>query len=367
MADQSRLSWALLVSLLLHILLASLMPFLRRANLEIPKPPAFLDVDVLPPPQAVPKAPPVAAPQPAPEKPQAAPQPALPVPKNQIVAMPEQGEEKAPENTRLLSDRDNTVKEETIKRGEPAAGDPDAKPKPPAPRVADAKPEAAPRKEAPAPHKVDAERAAPRDVPRALPKLDQLLPSTGDLIREGAMQPEEPAAKPAPEQHAAVQRDDLLRYGDPWKGGSLRGGSMDYLPDVREGDITMLNTKAEQFAPFVRRVAVRVFQGFWIALRRSVDHRLAQPVQEYAVVEAVMDKKGQLLSLTLKERSGSVSVATDLNLQNAVREGFFDRNPPSGAEAADGKIHFLFQAQVQLYVDPRMGPVGGAHMVAGLL
>ena len=143
---------------------------------------------------------------------------------------------------------------------------------------------------------------------------------------------------------------------------------MDFLPAVREGDITMLNNKAEQFAPFVRRVAMRVFENFWMTLRRSVGTGFAESVQEYAVIEAVMDKEGRLVSISLKDRSGSISVATDRNLQNACREGFFDRAPPSGAEANDGKIHFIFQAQVQLFVDPRSGgPTGGVLMSVGLL
>ena len=90
-----------------------------------------------------------------------------------------------------------------------------------------------------------------------------------------------------------MQRNDLLRHGDPWRSGSTRGGSLDFLPSVREGDITMLNTKAEQFAPFVRRVAVRVFENFRILLRRSIDARSAESVEEFATIEAIMDKQGQ--------------------------------------------------------------------------
>ena len=59
----------------------------------------------------------------------------------------------------------------------------------------------------------------------------------------------------------------------------------------------MLNTKAEQFAPFVRRVAMRVFENFCMLLRRSIDARSAESVEEYAIIEAVMDKQGRLLSI----------------------------------------------------------------------
>jgi hypothetical protein len=144
---------------------------------------------------------------------------------------------------------------------------------------------------------------------------------------------------------------------------------------VREGDITLLNPKAGQFTPFVRRVALRVFENFWMTLRRSVRNRFAESVQEYAVsvqeyavVEAVMDRQGRLLTVNLKDRSRTIVLATDRILENACREGFFDPDPPSGAETNDGNIHFTFQVHVQLAVDPRSGGLtGGASMSAGLL
>jgi hypothetical protein len=378
-AQESRLTWALALSLLLHLLLLTLLPFVRRAQLAVPPPPALLDIDVLPMPPPKPAPPPAAvAPAPAapaPAQPAQPPPPQIPVPKNQIVSPPDAGEEKVPDNAHLLSDRNNSVKQETIKRGEPQPGDPDARPKAPE-KIAKAErpqppppPQARPQPRMQPPPRVVAE-AAPRPKPAALPKLDQLLPTAGDLMRAGVAGADKPAAAPAPaaQQEASVKRDDLLSHGDPWRSASLRPGSMDFLPAVREGDITMLNTKAEQFAPFVRRVAMRVFENFWMTLRRSVNGRFAESVKEYAVVEAVMDRSGKLMNVTLKDRSGTVSVATDRNLQNACREGFFDRNPPSGAEANDGNIHFIFQAQVQLFVDPRSGgAAGGALMSAGLL
>jgi hypothetical protein len=53
------------------------------------------------------------------------------IPERQIVSPPDAGEEKEPEKTHLLSDRNNTVKEEMVHKAEPAAGDPDAKAAPP--------------------------------------------------------------------------------------------------------------------------------------------------------------------------------------------------------------------------------------------
>ena len=343
MTDQSRLTWALVLSVLLHGLLLSLLPLMRRARLEIPTPP-LVDVDLVQLPKAVaPKAAPGPA-VPAPAAP-AVPVPPPPVPKQQIVSPPDEGEEKAPPNPRLLSDRDNTVKEEMVHRGEPARGNPEAQ-RPPAPEKA-----TAPERPQPA-RKAAPERSGSNTKAAALPKLDQLLPQPGDLVSSGmAAEASEPAAAaPVPQQQAANQRTDLLRHGDPWNGSSLRGGTRDYLPAVREGDVTMLNTKAEQFAPFVRRVAIRVFENVVISLRRSYADGKAS--EEYATVEAVMDKQGNLVTINTKDRSVSAALATDRNLQTAVRQGFFDRNPPPGAESNDGNIHFVFDTRVVLVVSP---------------
>jgi hypothetical protein len=375
MADQSRLTWALILSVLLHGLLLTLLPVIRRAHIEIPSPPPLLDVDVVPLPKSVP---PLAAKVPAPAAQQqtapAQPPPPVLMPERQLVSPPDAGEEKEPEKTRFLSDRNNSVKEESVHRAEPAAGDPDAKPAPPEEAKA-AKPEPAPPA-APKPAAVPKPPAVSRPQPAgesshtrvaSLPKLDQLLPPAGDLIREGLVQPQEAPPAAAPQQQAAVSRNDLLRHGDPWKSGG-RGGSLDFLPSVREGDITMLNTKAEQFAPFVRRVAVRVFENFRILLRRSIDGRSAESVEEYATIEAIMDKQGRLLSIQARDRSTNAALATDRNLQAATREGFFDRNPPAGAESSDGNIHFLFDARVGLMTDPGRGVIGyRALFQAGLL
>ena len=85
-------------------------------------------------------------------------------------------------------------------------------------------------------------------------------------------------------------------------------------------------------------------------------------------MEAVMSRSGDLLSVQTKDRSATSSFGTDRNLQHAVQEGMFDRNPPSGAEASDGKIHFLFNARVMVMAGPDGRPVGyQAIFSAGLL
>jgi hypothetical protein len=356
MTDQSRLTWALIVSVLLHGMLLSLLPLIRRAQLTIPQLPPTIDVDLASLPKVLPKAvPPPAAPVPA-----APAAPAIPIPKQQIVSPSDEGEEKEPANTRLLSDRNNTVKEEMVHRGEPAAGNPETKQQPAeTKRKVEVK---RPRQEA----KPDvaggsaAEPSGARSQIAALPKLDQLLPSSEEMIREGVVRPDESgSAKPAPEQQASVERKDLLRHGDPWGTGGLHGGTMDFLPTVHEGDITLLNTKADLFAPFVRRVAARVFEHLQIALRQAAQRASGGSGREYAQVEAVMSKSGQLMSTRLVERGSNTTLAADRELLSVTKPDiFFDSNPPSGAEAADGNIHFILLIDLMVQADPRSARPG---------
>jgi hypothetical protein len=362
-ADDSRLTWALILSVLLHGLILTLLPLAKQARLSLPQPPRMIDVDLAAIPKVVvPKAPPASQAPPAPGQ-AVPPPPAIPVPKQQIVSPPDKGEEKEPANARFLSDRNNVVKEERVHRGDPAAGDPEGKGTATKKEQAEAAKPSAPETKAEARklredsgRKPSAGLARSETQMAALPKLDQLLPPTGELVREGALaHEEEPAAAPAPQQQAKVERNDLLRHGDPWRTNGL-GGTRDFLPAVRDGDVTMLNTKADQFAPFVRRVAVRVFQNFVMLVRRSRDSG-RDSTEEFATVEAVMDKTGRVVSIETRRRSGSVAFATDRNLQTACREGFFDRNPPSGAEATDGNIHFVFDARITVVQD------GAGHRV----
>ena len=151
---------------------------------------------------------------------------------------------------------------------------------------------------------------------------------------------------------------------------AVRPGINDFLPGVREGDITLLNTKAERFAPFVRRVAGRIFQHLDIRLRQSINQSGLRNGEEYAVVEAIMSKQGRLVSAKVVERQSTSMLNADRILLSVTEpETFFDANPPPGAEANDGNIHFilLVQLAVQTVQDPRSGRVGaGYHGIAGV-
>jgi hypothetical protein len=311
------------------------------------------------PPQVASKPPEAAKPieEPPPEAPP--PQPPerkLPLPEQQIVSPPDAGKNEAPPDTRLLSDRDNRVDQQKVKRGNPAPGESApgeqvAKPAPPKAKPSDRRGGGGRR-----------ERVAPPQV-ASLPGLERLMPDALRLAKEGyGDQADAPG-----ERVAQADRMRRLKTGGAdgiWiPAGPI--GTMDFLPDVQEGNITLLNTKAEVFAPFVRRVAIRVFQNFLISLKRDM-FASGLATTENVEAEVIMDARGEMVGFVINQRSTRIALASDRRLQQACNDGFFDRNPPPGARAKDGKIHFVFQTAVELSPSPR-GSSYYVFLAAGLL
>ncbi len=297
--------------------------------------------------------------------------------------------DQAPKGPAFLSDRDNTVDRQTLARGVPNPGEP---PPPQAPTAASepgvtapAIPPAAPKnqaatelkpetpeapaaakpapKEAPAPPAkrealkpagVLARRAEAAPPAAPLPGLDRLLPPSARVL--GA-RPSQAQTETAARQAKAVDpRRDLLGAPPPARAGLLAGlrGNFDDLPDVAAGSITMLNTKADRFAPFVRRIGTRVFENLLIHQRRDLGAPEVLSARELVTVRAILDDAGRLKSLEVTDRSGSA--AMDQTLMDALREGAFDHNPPREAANPQGDFEFIFQAQIAADVVP--GPRG---------
>jgi hypothetical protein len=396
MSDRSRLSTALLLSMLVHaVLLLTLNQSPLRAR-DVPDPGEMFNVDLveLPPPRPAP-----ARPVEPPKQVAAAEPPRVAQPESRIVPMPEAGSDMPSDDARFLSDRDNIVEQETVRRGlspdkagqdkpgqseEPDPDDPAldkelAPPlpppvaEPPAAKPPAPKPAAAPGKKAPPPPPAVAERPPPlrpadsvakRAVapgvgapaasgPRDL-SLSDLLPRPGDVAiadrgeEGGATAPEtEPGA-----QQAEERRDLMPRRRVQFSSGS---GIATLLPSVRDGDVTLLNTKAHQFAPFVRRVAVRIFQHLQIALLEAARRGAAGVGREVAVVRATMATDGRFLRSELRESHSETRLSVPRLLYGLIGpKTFFDQNPPAGAVSADGDIHF------DLTVDLRVWSDGGA-------
>jgi hypothetical protein len=159
---------------------------------------------------------------------------------------------------------------------------------------------------------------------------------------------------------AALSRPEL--WADPGQ-----RGTPDYLPDVKQGNFTLLNTKADRFAPFVRRVGMRVFQTFSMEFKQRIYAGSVPQGRDDVEIEAVMTADGRRLEVYLKQRSGNLS--SDRVLLGTLNDAiFFDQNPPAKAIADDGRIHFVFALNASVWYgrddSGRMQP--GAHWIMGV-
>ncbi len=364
---------ALLLSILVHALFALfvIVTSLRTAgsasspfSVELLEPEeAPKRYAAVPPPQN-----PATAPQP--------PEPAVERPQNQIVAPPDSPEEKS-EQARLFSDRDSKALEEMVKRGEPAppAKPPDAvakeeKKKAPGPDRAEHKARGAAEGEK---RGADAQLAArdkarPSERAAPLPGLSDLFVKPSELAKDSALR-KGSSGDAADAEDASGRTSAAIRRPELWADPGQRG-TPDYLPDVRQGNFTLLNTKADRFAPFVRRVGLRVFQTFSMDFKQMIFAGQVPQGRENIEVEAIMSRDGKRIEVFLKGRNGNLS--TDRVLLGTLRDQiFFDDNPPPNAVAEDGRIHFVFALDARVWYahDDRGTVQPGAQWIfgAGLL
>lgn len=377
----------LFFSILLHLLLFWFFPLFERQQLAPPQE-QLAEVELLPPPAPA-KPPQVEAkvqPPPTPkEKPEVEEkkeeeksQPKQPerLPE-QIVNPPDNANDQVPEKTRLLSDRNSATKEQTVAVGNPLPSPPpkekvQAKEKPETPKpptqLALKTPEAKPTPKPPI------EKALEKAVEKPLERPTEAV--TKDSQQQKNLTPGKPNA-PAREPELFARPDDLLTQGwlsdagrqreeekkaerQPPQGRdlialapppaenllSLPGpiGTPDFLPDIRQGNLTFLNTKAHRFAPFVRRVAMRVFQHLIIYQRKQLKIDDVVAAREMVTVQAKLDTQGNLKKLLIQTRSGSYAV--DSSLLEACKQGAWDENPPAEALAEDGFINFIFRSDI---------------------
>ncbi len=246
--------------------------------------------------------------------------------KSQIVTPPDQAlEEKPLDTSPLVSDRDFKVERESIKRGDAPNAGPDTRP------------HSKPQRESPPKSVGKTQEQTPPPVLKQL-TLDE------DTLREKF------AEKPQPTDKAPNSKTtDIASYQafsrPSGSGASVFGtdGSSDYLPYLPDGDLTLLNAKAEKFAVFVRRVALQVFSN----LRQSGWDQLTasniRSIVNYATITAVLSPQGKLLKVTIEDGSGSPLF--DSVVEQSVRKGAVDPNPPAPAVAPDGNIHFIFKSR----------------------
>jgi len=377
----------LFFSILLHLLLFIFFPLLERHSVSAPQE-QLAEIELLPPPPPTPapqveakvQPPPVEKEQSTPEekkeeeKPQ---QKREPLPE-QIVNPPDNTNDQVPEKTRLLSDRNSATKEQTVAVGTPVPSPPQKekaqkpvkekveKPettKPPtqlAMKTPEAKPtpkpaiEKAIEKPSESTEQVEQQRKnLVPGTPNAPAKTPQLFARPDDLLTQGwlsdaGQEKEEQSAKRQPPQGrdlialAPPPAESLLNLPGPI-------GTPDFLPDIQRGNLTLLNTKAHRFAPFVRRVAMRVFQHLIIHQRKQLNLDDVVAARDVVTVQAKLDTHGNLKKLLIQTRSGSHAV--DDALLKACTQGAWDENPPPEALAEDGYINFMFRSDITAQYD----------------
>jgi TonB family protein len=353
----------LLGSVLLHIVFLALL-FIHKPN--FPTTPPLIEVTIEPP--SVIKGPPQTAPS------------------KQIVSPSEAPNIPPKENTERISERDSAAEVEKIKRGD-GGGAPGPR-SPPAPPVKEpVKENQTPKQPAPLrkqePEQKSKSRAQTEEEPKESQARDKAEEKTAqdktpskpqhltnlrldsstleEKFGKGApndTSSKSPAAARAGSKSAAQQLSQYQAFSRPPGSGAAfvgSGGLSDYLPNLPDGDITLLNAKANQYAGFVRRVAIQVFTELrsrgWDDLTASEVRRIS----DFTTVEAVLSRSGKLLSVNVQRGSGSQPF--DGVLLEAAQAGARDPNPPPGAVADDGLIHFIFKARswTSTAANPRSG------------
>ncbi len=363
----------LLFSLLLHLLLLLLWPQFKRAT--APPQEQLTSVELLPPeaftpPQVAQVPPQVQEPEPAEEQPKEEQQPPPAVPEQQIVSVPDEVNDQVPDKTRFLSDRNTAVKEQTVAVGTPLTKPPEEK-KQQTPDKADTVAQKEPtqlalntpgRSRKPpvdnpleealkdAKHK----RSPLQGDPKARKAKPQLFARPDDVLAKGWLSTDGDAEDEEEAQRTPPSGNELLAMAPPPARENFLTmpgprGTLDYLPDVRKGNLTFLNTKASRFAPFVRRVAQRVFQHLLIRQRRNLQVDDVVAARNYVQLQAKLDDKGVLRGVTLHTRSGSYAV--DESLLDACQQGAWDENPPAEAKSEDGFYHFIFRSRINARFD----------------
>lgn len=270
--------------------------------------------------------------------------------KNQIVS-PSQGKEVAkPPRTRLQAEKNVLVKKQQVKRGDPDAGPIVAKPQTQAPLLKAAsqqQPSLSKEQTQPA-NKSASQTTSPSKAPAPTQKfqkqrnkpLDLKLKSLSNLA---LMKPE--TARQNPTKKTTLDFNAVQPFSRPSGSGARflgLSGTSDHLPDLPDGDLTLLNTKAHKYAVFVRRVALRVFS----ALRASGWEHLARSdimqIVENSVVRVRMNASGQIEDLRLVTASGSRSFDKSLLLASKASK---DPNPPTSALNKDKTLTLEFHAR----------------------
>jgi len=281
----------------------------------------------------------------------------------QIVSAPDESARKPPPETSRLSDADSAAVREQVKRGDNGG-------LPAPPSSAAKQPPSAQHESSAAKPNTQAAQHQERERSEVSPKPPQPPSARGEhhlkslklddatlAMKFGAASPQRPQPPNSSSQSSLSDYQAFSR--PPGTGAAFLGtaGISDHLPNLPDGDITMLNAKASTYASFVRRVAIQVFTQLRSQGWERLSRQQIQQLTNFTTIEAVLSKQGALLGVKIHDSSGSSPF--DAVVHQSVSAGAKDPNPPPGAEAQDGLIHFVFKARSwsQMAPNPRSGMV----------
>lgn len=127
---------------------------------------------------------------------------------------------------------------------------------------------------------------------------------------------------------------------------ATNSGSSDFLPEVKDGEITLLNTKASKYAVFVRRVALQVFSELKNRVWALSSSEIKKITSEGKFL-ARLSSEGSLISI--EKLSSSTSEAFDNALNLSVKNNANDPHPIEAALHTDGTFHFIFESTAKSY------------------
>lgn len=255
----------------------------------------------------------------------------------EIVSPPAARAIKPPEDTNKLSDLDSLAVKEQVQRGD-NGGLPGAPSQSQQQEHKQAQEQQRPVKQAP----IDKQ---PEHTSNDGHPLKNLKLDDATLAMKFGSQPSKATKQSSNAAPAATLNEYQAFSRPPGSGAAFLGnaGINDHLPNLPDGDITLLNAKANIYASFVRRVAVQVFTQLRSQGWEKLSQQQIQQLSDFTTIEAVLSLQGKLLSVRILSSSGSTHFDSVVNL--SVSAGVRDPNPPPGAEAQDGAIHFIFKAR----------------------
>jgi TonB family protein len=119
------------------------------------------------------------------------------------------------------------------------------------------------------------------------------------------------------------------------------------LPNVDQGEETILNTQSTKYASFMNRLAEAVYDP-WVRHVREVltNKSKLDSVAYVTVLEIEMNQEGEVTGITIVKGCGIAE------LDNAPKQAFWERqpfpHPPSQLFQADGRIRFNYQFTVEM-------------------